>query len=241
MTGTIVAIAFAAIVLGLMWRFARLPVGGLYLGGAALTVALLGYDMQGQPALKSTTAKVADGRAREDRAAIEVRQQMYGRFNQGAQWIDFSDTLLRLGAKRAAVDAIRNGLAKQPNSVPLWTALGGALVAHADGQISPAALFAFERAARLDPQSPAPPFFLGLALANAGEGDAAIDLWFDLLKRTPADAPWRGEIERRLASLVLARVGRADKVSPPPPVPVDGSGQPDGEIDIPAVPQTSLK
>lgn len=229
MTGTFVAVAFAAIAFGLIWRFARLPPGGLYLSGAALTVASLGYSMQGRPALGGGEAKVADGRASEDRAAIEVRQQMYGRFNQSAQVIDFADTLLRLGAKRAAVDALRNGLAKQPESVPLWTALGSALVAHADGQLAPAALFAFERAARIDPQSPAPPFFLGLALSNAGEGDAAIDLWFDLLKRTPANAPWRGEIERRLASLVLARVDRSRRAAPAPPVAVDGSGRPDSD------------
>lgn len=228
MSGTVVAAALAAIVLALLWRHARLPAGGLYLVGAALMVALLGYGLQGRPSLAAARAQTSDGRLREDRAAIEVRRQMYGRFSSGAQWIDFSDTLLRLGASRAAVDALRQGLAKQPQSVPLWTALGSALAAHGDGQLSPAAMFAFERAGRIDPKSPAPPFFLGLALANAGDGDAAIKLWFDLLQRTPTDAPWRGEIERRLATLVLPRVG---PMAPPPPVPVDGSGRPDGGPD----------
>lgn len=206
MIGWIGALALAAIALGLLWRFGRLPRAGLYLVGMALALALFGYSLQGKPSMASASPRPVDGRLTEDRGAIELRRQMYGRFNGDAQWIDFSDTMLRLGATRAAVDAARRGLDGNPNSVPLWVALGNALVAHAQGQMSPAALFAFNRAASIDPESPAPPFFLGLALANAGEGDAAIEIWLDLLRRTPAKAPWRGEIERRLTTLVLARV-----------------------------------
>lgn len=232
MIGWVAALGLAAVVLGLLWRYARLPRGGLYLVASALTLALFGYSLQGRPSTTSSTARRAAIDAPEDTRAIEVRRQMYGQFNGDAQWIDFSDTMLRMGATRMAVDATRRGLEKNPNSVPLWVALGNALVAHNQGQLSPAALFAFDRAARIDPRSPAPPFFLGLALARAGEGDAAIDLWVDLLKRTRPDAPWRAEIERRLASLVLARLGQrpgqARVPAPPPPVPVEGSGQADG-------------
>lgn len=232
MTGWIVTVVLAAVVVALVWRFARLPTGGLYLVGAAVTLALFGYQLQGRPASGYAGPREAETKLPEDRAAITVRQQMYGRFNADARWIEFADTMLRLGATRAAVDAVNNGLRASPRSVLLWTALGSTLVAHGRGQISPAALHAFNRAAALDPQSPAPPFFLGLALANAGEGDAAITIWNDLLRRTPADAPWRPELERRLSTLVLARLraqgaAQAPVAAPPPPVPVEGSGQSD--------------
>ena len=232
MIGWIAALALSTIVVALQWRFARLPVGGLYLVGTAVTVALFGYSLQGQPSIESSISRAKDGRLTEDRGAIELRQQMYGRFSSDARWVDFADTMLRLGATRAAVDAAKRGLETNPRAVPLWVALGGALVAHGGGQLSPAALHAFDRAARLDPKSPAPPFFLGLALANAGDGDAAIDIWYELLKRTPVDAPWRAEIERRLGMLVLARLERSGVAPPakPSPVPVDGSGQPDGAV-----------
>lgn len=233
MSGWIAALVLAALVVALVWRFSRLPAAGLYLVGAAVALALFGYSLQGRSSVASADARPVNPARAEDRAAIEVRRQMYGSFNGSAQWIDFSETMLRLGATRAAVDAARRGLDTNPRSVPLWVALGNALVAHGQGQLSPAALFAFDCAARLDPESPAPPFFLGLALANAGEGDSAIRIWFDLLKRTPKDAPWRPEIERRLSSLVVARLEASRRAtpapSPSPPVPVDGSGRPDGQ------------
>jgi cytochrome c-type biogenesis protein CcmH len=70
--------------------------------------------------------------------------------------------------------------------------------------MSPAAALAFDEAARRDPTHPAPPFFAGLALAQGGDLKGADIVWSQLLARSPADAPWRRDLEIRLAQLHAA-------------------------------------
>jgi cytochrome c-type biogenesis protein CcmH len=90
---------------------------------------------------------------------------------------------------------------KEPKNGEAWLAMANALVSHADGTLSPAALYAFRRAAIAAPDHPGPPFFLGLAMAQSGRMAEARDLWAQLLEDTPADAPWRADLESRLNRL----------------------------------------
>ena len=54
-------------------------------------------------------------------------------------------------------------------SPALWVGLGNALVAHGEGLVSPAAAFAYRRAAQIAPEDPQAPYFYGLALAKSGQ------------------------------------------------------------------------
>ena len=53
----------------------------------------------------------------------------------------------------------------------------------------------------MSPEHPGPPFFFGLALARSGQFDKAGVVWRELLARTPANASWRPDLEKRLAQL----------------------------------------
>ena len=88
-----------------------------------------------------------------------------------------------------------------PESVSLWTVLGSTLARHDADQVSPPALFAFQQAARLSPDHPGPPFFLGLAYVRAGNLAAARVPWARALALSPATAPYRAPIAERLALL----------------------------------------
>jgi cytochrome c-type biogenesis protein CcmH len=79
--------------------------------------------------------------------------------------------------------------------------MANALVAHADGTLTPASLYAFRRAAAAAPEHPGPPFFLGLALAQSGRFEEARGLWSRLLAATPSDAPWHAELVDKLQRL----------------------------------------
>ena len=96
--------------------------------------------------------------------------------------------------------------------------MGNALVGHAEGTISPAAIYAYGRAARAAPDSPGPPFFLGMAMIQSGQIAQGRQLWADLLARSPKEAPWRGDLEKRLAELdsFMARQMAAQGGSPAP-------------------------
>jgi cytochrome c-type biogenesis protein CcmH/NrfG len=108
---------------------------------------------------------------------------------------------MRTGKTELAAQTLEKGLERYPDNVDLWTGLGNALVAHGGGVMSSAAALAFDEAARRDPSHPAPPFFAGLAMAQSGDLKGAEAVWNQLLQRSPADAPWRPDLEMRLAQL----------------------------------------
>jgi cytochrome c-type biogenesis protein CcmH len=199
MTGWLILAALTIVTGGLLWRFGNLPRTTVELLGAALLFAMAGYAWQGSPGLAGKpTPPPADARQPDSAFATE-RSKMMERFGGAAQILDAADAMHRQGWNRYAVALIKGGLAKSPNNADLWVGLGNALVIHGGGMMSPAAQLAFERAARINPQHPGPPFFMGMAYAQAGQVTRAVEIWRSLLARTPANAPWRADLEQRIA------------------------------------------
>ncbi|MFN2259911.1 MAG: tetratricopeptide repeat protein, partial [Parasphingopyxis sp.] len=169
--------------------------------GAALLLGIAGYAWQGSPAMEGSPtvnqrALPAEGTTDLDEDLTDLPA---GQASQ--HWGVMADALNRRGNHQGAAQAIRNALDAEPNNPDLWVGLGNALLLHGEGRMNPAANLAFERAARLDPTHPGPPFFFGLALAQAGRLDEAEQTWSDLLARTPEDAPYRADLALRLADV----------------------------------------
>lgn len=209
--GWIAVAALAALSFVLLWRIGKTPRGTWEAIGAALLLGVAGYALQGSPAQPGAPREGRKEVTEIDPALVEQRRAMMGRFGSEAQWLDTADTYGRLGSTRAAVGVMQGAVKENPNSADLWVGLGNALVNHADGMMTPAAQFAFQRAATISPEHPGPPFFIGLSLAQTGQVDRASAVWRDLLARTPPQAPWRADLEMR-----LAQIGGA----PPLPAPV---------------------
>lgn len=198
----VIALALAAF-LG-MALLLRTPRSGWTMLGAALLAGLAGYAVQASPDQPgaprySAPQQIVDPadsiRARDllDESGIPTRNQ----------WIVIADAMSRNGQNADAAKVLLGAVDADPKNAQAWIALGNALVAHADGQLTPAALHAYERAGRAAPQSPAPPYFLGMAMAQSGRFADARKLWAELLERTPPDAPWRAMLAERLARLDL--------------------------------------
>lgn len=195
-----ILLAAALTVGGIFW-LGRLPAAARPLAGAAIMLGLAGYALQGSPSLAGKPV-VTEVEPEGFGEAITDRQQgMADRFGPAAQWIGMSDGFMRTGKTELAAQALEKGLEKYPDNVDLWVGLGNALVAHGGGVMSPAAALAFDEAAKRDPSHPAPPFFAGLAMAQTGDFKGANAVWSQLLARSPADAPWRSDLETRLAQL----------------------------------------
>jgi cytochrome c-type biogenesis protein CcmH len=219
---------FILLIAGLVFlalvRFLKLPRSGWELVGAALLVGIAGYALQGSPGQPGAPKAPVETNATADEALVAQRQAMGTQFGGGQQWLIIADGLARRGQYGSAAQVLRTAVRKSPRDPDLWVALGNALVGHGDGFISPAAQFAFQRAATLAPQHPGPPFFMGLALAQSGRLVEARAVWAELAARAPAGAPWKADLEQRLTRLDTmigqagAGAGRPPATAPPPSV-----------------------
>lgn len=171
------------------------------LAGAALMLGATGYALQGRPGLPSQPARPAVARAADDPGLIALRDRMLGHWTAQGAYLIAADAMERAGEKRAAVQAVLGGLRRYPDNLALWVGLGNVLAAHDGGRVSPPALFAFRQAARLGPEHPGPPFFLGLAYIRAGDFAAARPWWARALALTPTGVSYHRDIAERLQAL----------------------------------------
>jgi cytochrome c-type biogenesis protein CcmH len=218
----VLLLGLAAVVFGVLVLVFKIPRVAWELTGAALLFGLAGYAMQGHPGLAGAPKAPAEDQRAADAELVRQRQALGGSFGQGQSWMVVADALSRQGQFRAAADLLDNAVQKNPRDADLWVALGNALTGHSDGMISPAARYAFVRAATIDPNHPGPPFFLGLALAQSGHLVEARAMWADLLQRTPAEAPYRRDLIGRLARLdqmIAMSEGKAPPATAPDAMP----------------------
>lgn len=197
----VLVIGVAAVVFGVMVWLGRLPRTGWEVTGAALLFGLAGYALQGHPGLPGAPTAAVESPAVADATLVKERQQMGDAFGKGRSWLILADGLTRQGQYRAAADLLAKAARDNPDDPDIEVALGNALVGHSEGLITPAAQFAFRRAAAIAPDHPGPPFFMGLALAQSGRLADARAMWAGLLARSPADAPYRPDLEMRLRRL----------------------------------------
>lgn len=200
----------------------KLPRAGWEITGAALLFGIAGYGLQGHPGQAGAPHPPVESAKLADETLLKARQQMGTAFGKGQSWMILADALTRQGQYGAASDVFHKALSKSPNDADLWVALGNSLVGHSDGLITPAAQYAFQKAATIAPGHPGPPFFMGLALAQTGRLAEARALWAELLVRSPADAPYRPDLEERLARIdeMLAGSGQAPQTGVPGNAPV---------------------
>ncbi len=181
----------ALMTLALLWV---LKLRGPLLTLAAATIAFgcAGYAMQGQPDLYGVS-RASKGQA-PSMPLTGARHALMGQFDYSDTWLNLADALASRGNTQDAVNLLRTQVARRPNDYKLWVGLGNALVDHSR-TLSPAARYAYGRAAQLAPGYPAPAFFLGLAEARSGKPEEAVRLWRAVLVNAPADASWRPIVE----------------------------------------------
>lgn len=180
-----------------LWRFGA-GRERAWLTGAALAIGAAGYAWQqrafmpGHPVKANVAAVEIDPGLVAFRSAIMPGDEAV---------LAAADDKLRVGDSSAASRVILDEIAKRPNDAALWAGLGSAIAAHDGGQVSPAALFAFQKAVRLAPNSPGPSFMLGLAEIQAGQMGEAKVAWIRALSLAPRDAPYRVDIAERLVMI----------------------------------------
>jgi cytochrome c-type biogenesis protein CcmH len=110
-------------------------------------------------------------------------------------WLMLGRSKLTLNREGEAIDAYRQALALAPDEIAAITGLADALLQRSMGVVTPEVRQLMFRLAELEPDDPRPLYFAGLADAQAGDYNGALERWRVLLQMTPADAPWREQIE----------------------------------------------
>jgi cytochrome c-type biogenesis protein CcmH len=103
-----------------------------------------------------------------------------------------------------AATAYGKAVALKPDGEGYQSAYGEALALAANGNISPDARKAFEKAVAQDPNDARARFFLGQAKAQAGDAKGAIDDWLALLGDSATDAPWVPQLRDMLTQTAQA-------------------------------------
>lgn len=177
--------------------------------GAALFLGAIGYAWQGRPSLPAAPARARATMAEIDPAEIALRDMLLGRYTQDTAYLVAADAMARSGDTSSAARAVMGGLSRLPRSFILWTWAGVTLAADAKDQVTPPALLAFRQAARLAPEHPAPPFYLGMAYVKAGQLAQARPYWVRAVALSAPGTAYRQEIAVRLVLLdrILAMQG----------------------------------
>lgn len=195
-------------------RLAR-PLAMATLTGSVLIAVLL-YLMLGQPGLpgaprggraeRAGAAEAGGATAPDGQAAMaELVDRLRTRLEDTPERLDgwklLGRSALNIGRPELAADAFARALELAPEESELHSAFGEALVAMAEGQVTPAAELAFRRAQAQLPGDPAAGYYLGLAAMQAGAPERALEHWRSLLDSAPEDAPWLGTIRQQIAQV----------------------------------------
>lgn len=178
---------------------------------ATIVLAMAGYAWQGRPDLPTAAAQPIAAERGAAEALIKMRSDMDQNYGVAKMWLVTADGFARDGSYSAAAGYIQAGLREHPENADLWSALGLVLMLAADGELTPPAKLAFDKARKLAPMLPAPDYFEGLAALFDRKPDVTIGKWEALLKRASPKAQWRPALESQLNGL------KTLLAAPPPP------------------------
>lgn len=190
-----VAFAIAAIAL-------RLPRSAWTAFAAALVFGLAGYAWQARPGVPSAPKSAQADVGQAGWEMVEARKEMVALPDRSRDSMTlFADGQARKGRYADSAIIYEGVVENNPKDVDAWLALGNALVEHAEGRLTPAALHAYRQAERADEGAAGPGYFLGIALIRQGELLEARKMWADTLASASPDAEGREALAIRLQRL----------------------------------------
>ena len=182
----------------------------MLLGALALVplVALGAYLARGNPALPGVphAERMAEAVANRDAEALIARVEAHLASNpqDGAGWLAIARAYRSLGRFADAAKAFREAVRTNDPDAVLLADYGEALVLVNDGVVTAEASQAFADALAQDPRSASARYYEALARFQDGDAAGAVAAWRALLADNPADAPWRGMVEERIAAAAPA-------------------------------------
>jgi len=127
-------------------------------------------------------------------------------------WTVVAPIYMRVGRTTDAVNAYRNAIRLSPPSADLQAAFGEAIMAAADGAVTPEAVEALEQAVTIDPNHAPARYLLAAVAARQGREAEARALLEKIRDSDQVAANWREAAQRALAGLSGDRGPSADQI-----------------------------
>lgn len=191
--------------------FGRLPLGAVV--GLAVFVVLASFGLYGLLGAPGAPAAPVSAQTEAKARVIEAGGPTFGEAIEQLQahlalnprdmkgWEVLGETARSVGDYALAVEAFSE-LARMNPAEPEWRVEEfEAHMAHASGQITPAARLVLAALLGTAPEHPAGQFYLGLARLQSGNEDGARAIWTALADRSAADAPWMPIVRQQLSAL----------------------------------------
>ncbi|HUK58554.1 MAG TPA: c-type cytochrome biogenesis protein CcmI [Stellaceae bacterium] len=177
------------------------------------------YAFLGSPGVpdEPASSRVAAGTGATDdleKAAQSLEDKVRANPNDTESWAALARAEANLRDWQKSVDAYTHAVTLAPERSDLVAALGEAETFAADGVVTPKAAADFKKALAGDPTDGVARYYLALADAQAGKTDAAIAAWQKMAAESPADAPVRAELKRR-----IDETAKEAGIAPPPLAP----------------------
>ena len=220
----LVALAAVAFVVLPLWKAAESRKAKALLAGAvALFVLGIGigvYWAVGEPQLAVREARGTESGELGALTPLLIERVRKNPDDQQA-WLYLARIYITAGDAGQAAGSIGRaviaGRKQGRDSADLNTAHGELLMQANSGQVTPAALAAFNTALKLDPKNAPARYYLGMAAAQKGDNTTAANYWQSLLADVPTTSPLRSELVDRLASLGAAPARVMGKDGAPDP------------------------
>jgi cytochrome c-type biogenesis protein CcmH len=177
---------------------------GVAIGLAALVALAAGglYASMGQPGLVGTAAPVAapaaapaaddaPPQAAEIAKLVGVLEtKVAGDAQNPEGWRMLGWAYFQTERFADAATAYGKAVALRPDGEGYQSAYGEALTLAADGNVTPAARAAFDKAVARDGNDARARYFVGVAKQQGGDAKGAVEDWLALLADSTGDAPW---------------------------------------------------
>jgi cytochrome c-type biogenesis protein CcmH/NrfG len=184
--------------LSVLVYYVRSSKGLWQVAAAAVLLGMAGYALQGRPSLSPAPAQPLEASAAGATQLVDIRADMDESFGSAKRWLVTADSFAKQGDYPLSASYIKSGLRIEPKNADLWSALGLQLMLASEGQMSPPAVLAFDKARAIQPKHPAPYYFAGLARLFAGDLDGAILHWEKTVSVATPKAKWKTRIESQL-------------------------------------------
>jgi cytochrome c-type biogenesis protein CcmH len=147
----------------------------------------------------------AGGQGQQGQSLAQAEANLSARLEENPDnvddWVLLGRTRLAMQRYGAAVEAFEQALQRAPNRPQVNAFYGEALVMANQGTVVPKAQEAFEKVRQQVPDDPRSRFYIGLAEKQAGNPQAALDIWKQLVADAEPGAPYLDAVGQQMASV----------------------------------------